>query len=118
MSADEPASVLCSEIWASEVDLKESHKRILLHESQLTLQLIRYSVALVRAESRPGGRRPSREAQRRLSRSIPGSGREMIYIDPRSNLCFHQPDRLSCVKDRAYAGQKTQSINSTKLITP
>lgn len=118
MSADEPASVPCSEIWASGVDPKESHKLILLHKSQLTLKLFRYSAVLVRAESRPGGRRPSREAQRRLSRSIPGSGREMIYIDPRSNLCFHQPDRLSSVKDRAYAGQETQSINSTKLITP
>ena len=118
MSAGEPASVPCSEIWASGDDLEESHKRILLQESQLPLHLIRYSVALVRAESRPGGRRPSREAQRRLSRSIPGSGREMIYIDPRSNLSFYQPVRLSCVKDRAYAGQETQSINSMKLITP
>jgi len=36
----------CSEVEALEIDIQEAHKRIPLHESQLTAQLIRYSGCL------------------------------------------------------------------------
>ncbi|AAP44235.1 hypothetical protein ND002 (plasmid) [Pseudomonas putida ND6] len=43
MSVNELRPMPCSDVEALEIDIQEAHKRIPLHESQLTAQLIRYS---------------------------------------------------------------------------